>query len=295
VILFHVGADLGDDKFVAVSAGHEPALTPDDPIHGFSLLADRLLPTLWLLKEPTRIQICGPIVVEIDGARTESLIPGRQGRLLFALLVLNRHRLMPRSEVVDSLWPDEAAKTADASLSVLLSRLRRAIDPIRIEGRGTVRLIVGSDPIVDLEIAEDAIHRAESAVSHRDWARAWAASQSAMFTARRGFLPGEDAPWIDDVRRRLEELHLRALEAYGEAGLGLGGAEVNAAREAGRSLVRLAPLRESGHRLLMRAFTAEGNPAEALRAYERLRTALRDEMGVSPSLATQRLFEEILG
>jgi len=88
---------------------------------------------------------------------------------------------------------------------------------------------------------------------------------------------------------------LRALESYGEAGLGLSGPEVNAAREAGRSLVRMAPLRESGHRLLMRAFMAEDNPAEALRSYELLRTSLRDELGVSPSLASQRLYEEILG
>jgi len=234
------------------------------------------------------------MVVEINGARKEAALPGRQGRLLFAILVLNRHRLMPRSEVIDSLWPDDVAATADSSLSVLTSRLRKAIDPIRIEGRGTVRLIADDTAVIDLETADDAIHRAESAVSHRDWARAWAASQSAMFTARRGFLPGEDAPWIDEVRRRLDELHLRALESYGEAGLGLAGPEVNAAREAGRSLVRLAPLRESGHRLLMRAFMAEDNPAEALRSYELLRTSLRDELGVSPSLASQRLYEEIL-
>jgi len=235
------------------------------------------------------------MVVEINSTRTETLLPGRQGRLLFALLVLNRHRLVPRSEVVDSLWPNEVTATADSSLSVLMSRLRKAIDPLRIEGRGTVRLIINDGAIIDIETADDAIHRAESAVSHRDWPRAWAASQSAMFVARRGFLTGEDAPWIDEVRRRLHELHLRALESYGEAGLGLGGTEVNAAREASRSLVRLVPLRESGHRLLMRALVAEGNPAEALRAYEQLRTALRDEMGVSPSLATQRLYEEILG
>ena len=47
-----------------------------------------------------------------------------------------------------------------------------------------------------------------------------------MFTARRGFLPGEDAIWIDQVRRHLDELHVRALEAYAAAGLGLGGTEL---------------------------------------------------------------------
>jgi len=55
------------------------------------------------------------MVVEINGARKEAALPGRQGRLLFAILVLNRHRLMPRSEVIDSLWPDDVAATADSS------------------------------------------------------------------------------------------------------------------------------------------------------------------------------------
>jgi len=246
-----------------------------------------------VLQSNVRIQICGPIVAEIDGVRVEKSLPGRQGRLLFALLVLNRHRMTPRSELTSLLWPDDSSEAADSSLSVVLSRLRKALDPLRIDGRGTVRLIVDS-ALIDLETADEAIHDAESAVTNREWPKAWASSQSAMFTARRGFLPGEDAAWIDDVRRRLGEIHVRALEAYGESGLGLGGAEIPAAREAGRALVTLAPLRESGHRILMRAFVAEGNPAEALRAYEFLRVSLRDEMGIAPSLATQALYEEIL-
>jgi DNA-binding SARP family transcriptional activator len=246
------------------------------------------------LQPPTRIQICGALVVEIDGERLEQSLPGRQGRLAFAYLVLNRHRMIPRSEIVEALWGSGGPDDTDAALNVLLSRLRKVLGPARVEGRGTVRLEL-PEPWVDLEAATDAIHTAESAVVKQDWAKAWAASQGAMFTARRGFLPGEDADWIDDVRRSLETLHVRALEAYGAAALGLGGTEIAAAREAGRSLVEIAPLRESGHRLLMRALAAEGNVAEALRAYERLRITLRDELGISPSEPTQELYASLLG
>lgn len=246
------------------------------------------------MHENLRIQICGPIVVETNGARLEKDLPGRQGRLLFALLVLNRHRLLPRSEIVAALWPNGGPDAADAALSALLSRLRRALGSAHLEGRGTVRLIL-DNAWVDIEAAEEAIHRAESAVTLQDWPHAWSAAQGAMFTARRGFLPGEEAEWIDEVRRRLETMHIRALEAYAAAGLGVGQTELAAAREAGRKLVQIAPLRESGHRLLMRAHAAEGNTAEALRAYERLRITLRDELGVSPSESTQQLYGELLG
>ncbi len=230
----------------------------------------------------------------MDGVRIEKSLPGRQGRLAFAYLVLNRHRMIPRGEIIEALWSTGGPDDTEGALNVTLSRLRKVLGSARIEGRGAVRLVL-ADAWVDIEVAEDAIHRAESAVVREDWATAWAASQGAMFTARRGFLPGEDAEWIDEVRRALAAIHVRALEAYGSSGLGLGGTELAAAREAGRTLVRLAPLRESGHRLLMRAYAAEGNIAETLRVYETLRVTLRDELGIAPSEPTERLYEEFLG
>jgi len=241
-----------------------------------------------------RIQICGPIVVERDGERLESALPGRQGRVLFAYLVVHRDRLVPRTEIVDALWPTGGPEAADAALSVLLSKVRKALGPEQLEGRGTVRLVV-PDASVDLDDATAAIHRAESAATQGQWERAWASAQVALFTARRGFLPGEDSIWIDQVRRSLDDIHVRALEAYGAAGLGLGGTELAAARDAARTLVAIAPLRESGHRLLMRSLAAEGNVAQALRAYEELRCLLRDELGIDPSPPTRDLYESLLG
>ena len=233
-------------------------------------------------------------MVEIDGTRLEHLLPSRQGRVLFAYLVVHHDQSIPRAQIIDALWPTGGPEAADAALSVLLSRLRRPLGPERLDGRGVVRLAL-DDASIDLDTARESIHSAESAIVQQQWERGWASAQATLFTARRGFLPGEDALWIDEVRRELEELHVRALEAYGAAGLGLGGTELAAARAAGRTLVKLAPLRESGHRLLMRALAAEGNPAEALRAYDELRTLLRDELGVSPSAPTQALYEQLLG
>ncbi|HVN51067.1 MAG TPA: BTAD domain-containing putative transcriptional regulator [Acidimicrobiales bacterium] len=240
----------------------------------------------------TRIQICGEVIVELDGERVESSLPGRQGRWLFAYLVIHASRSVPRPELIEAVWPTGPPEAADTSLSALLSRLRRVLGG-RVDRGSSVRLDL-SDASVDLDEAEEAIHRAESAVVQHRWERAWASSQVALFTARRGFLPGDDAPWIAEVRVRLEQLHLRSLECYGEAGLGLGGTELAAAREAGRVLVEREPLRESGHRLLMRALAAEGNPAEALRAYDHLCAVLRDELGVSPSTATRALYDELV-
>ena len=116
----------------------------------------------------------------------------------------------------------------------------------------------------------------------------------ALLTAEREFLPGEEAPWIDDQRRQLTEVRIRALEAYVAASLGTGGTELPAAVRAGRQLVRLVPLRESGYCLLMRALASEGNVAEALLVYANLCDVLRDELGASPCATTQAVHDLLL-
>lgn len=240
-----------------------------------------------------RIQICGAIAVECDGQRLETQLPGRQGRLLFTYLVVNRHRQVARDELAEALWREPDPSAVDTRLNPLLSKLRRVFGTHSVDGRSTLRLCL-PDAWVDLEAADAAIHRAESSVAQQDWGRAWGPALTALFVAERGFLPGEDAPWIDEIRHHLTELRLRALECYAAAALGLGGTELAAAVRAGRQLTRLAPLRESGYRYLMQALAAQHNLAEALEVYAQLSDYLRDQLGVSPGPATRQLYEQLL-
>ena len=230
------------------------------------------------------MQLCGRFVVELDERRVEDELPGRQGRLVLAFLVTNRLRTVARDELIDALWPSGH----DGGLAPLLSKLRRVLP---LDG-----LRPAVDELwVDIEAASAAVHRAESALALGDPHAAWGPSQVAMFVASRPFLAGEEAPWIDDERRRLGELHLRALEAYAASTLAVGGTELSAAVRAGRQLVALEPYRESGYRILMAALDREGNSAEALLVYEALRTKLRSELGINPSQPTQELHRRLLG
>jgi SARP family transcriptional regulator, regulator of embCAB operon len=231
-----------------------------------------------------KVQLCGKLVLELEGERLEARLPGRQGRLLFAFLVTNRNRTLTRDELLEALWPEGR----DGGLAPLLSKLRRIVP---LDG---LRIALPASARVDIEAAADAVHRAESALAQGDVHRAWGPAQVAMFVAGRPFLPCEDAPWIDETRTWLAGLHLRALEAYARAGLGIGGTELPAAVRAGRQLVELEPYRESGYQLLMRGLAREGNPAEALRVYDQLRTRLHDDLGVAPSPDAQTLHKQLL-
>ncbi len=51
------------------------------------------------------IRLGGPLELSRDGVRLSG-VPGRQGRLLLAYLLLNRERACPRAELIDLLWPE---------------------------------------------------------------------------------------------------------------------------------------------------------------------------------------------
>ena len=237
----------------------------------------------------TRIQLCGRLVGRIDGIRIENDLPGRQGRLAFAYLAANRTRTVTRDELADALW--EGAAGSDR-LSPLLSKLRNVVP---VEGRGDLRLALPDGAWIDVEAAAEGLHRAESAIAQGDLVAAWGPGRVAQHVASRVFLPGEDAPWIDAQRRRLEEILVRSLELVGRACVGIGHGELDTAERCARTLIERAPYRESGHRLLMETLAARGNAAEALLVYDALRRRLRDELGAAPSPSTQALHRRMLG
>jgi DNA-binding SARP family transcriptional activator/tetratricopeptide (TPR) repeat protein len=230
--------------------------------------------------------------VDQYGRELETGLPGRQGRLLLAYLLLNRDRACPRAELIDLLWPERPPAAADAALSALLSKLRRAVGAGVIAGRSELRFVAGSPVSVDVERAADAAAAATAAVHAGDWAAAQARAGEALEVDLSSFLPGTDVRWAQDRRRELEGLRLQALEAHAQASLRRGGAA--AAERGARAVIAAAPFRESAHRLLMEVHEAAGNPAEALRAFEDLRLLLREELGTAPSMATMAIHGRLL-
>jgi SARP family transcriptional regulator, regulator of embCAB operon len=243
----------------------------------------------------TRIQLCGRLVARLDGQRVEDSLPGALGHVLFAYLVLNRLRRIDRDELLIAVYGEEATPDHGPRLSVLLSKVRRVLGPELLVGRAQVELLLPADAFVDVEAALEALHRAESHVANGEWAAAWGPSGVAYHVATRPLLRSHDRPWLDDWRRRLDDVRIRGLECFAAARLGLGGPTLPQAADCARQLIELAPFRETGHLILMEALERSGNVAEALRAYDRLRIMLRDELGVAPSPAVQTAHRRLLG
>jgi DNA-binding SARP family transcriptional activator len=241
-----------------------------------------------------KIQLCGRLIVRRDGARIEGELPGAQGRLVLGFLALNRGRFVSREELVEAIWGERLPSAPETALRALLSKLRAAIGAERLEGKTDLRLVLGRGAEIDVETAQEAIHGADAAVAQADWRRAWVSSHIAVNIARRQFMAGHEADWIDEQRRTMEDVHVRGLEALAAAGIGLGGPELDLAERAGRQLVKAAPFRESGYRLLMETLAAKGNVAESLLVYDALREKLREELGIAPSTPLQNLHAELV-
>jgi DNA-binding SARP family transcriptional activator len=245
-----------------------------------------------------RIYLTGRLMVEAEsGLLDEEDLPARQGRIIFAYLVLHRRRPIPRRELANALWGDELPEAWEASLSALLSRLRSLFRKLRLDAdlaalSGSVHLRL-PHCWVDLDAARNALDAAEGFLRGGQAKDAWAQAAVAISILERGFLQGEELPWIMRERDRIHGEHLRTLELLADVTLLLG--EPASSARFARLCSDLEPFRESAYEREMRAEIQMGNRAEALRTYERLRKLLADELGADPSPPLQAAFLEALG
>jgi DNA-binding SARP family transcriptional activator len=244
-----------------------------------------------------RILICGPVSIEVDSAALNAeAFPGRLGRRLWTFLVLNRRRPIGREELIGALWDQDPPDAVDASLNALVSRVRAAVAQVAsaIEVRaaaGSYTLHLPGDAFIDRERAWTAIHHVQSIRREGNTRDAWSEAVIASEIAGRGFLAGDDAPWITGERAVLRDIELQALEAIADALVDQG--RPDEAERVARRLITADPLREAGYRGLMRALAAAGNAAQATRVMDECRRALA-AVSARPSPQTEQLLRTIL-
>jgi len=234
--------------------------------------------------------------------RVGQAVVGGPPRVVLAALVLERPAGLPRERLADIVWPDVPPKTWASALRTHVSRVRSVL-AAAVPGAGEIvvagepgyqlALPAGVEVEVDIEAAQRDLAAARAALAAGDGAAALATAASAVDRLRAPFLPGHPGEWADEVRTGLDDLLVGAHEVAGQAALAAGDPD-RALAEADAAVAR-SPLRESAHRARLAALAAGGNRAEALRAYQRLRRALADELGVDPSPETEAAYVALLG
>jgi DNA-binding SARP family transcriptional activator/streptogramin lyase len=227
-------------------------------------------------------RVLGPL--EVSAAGRPLPLGGRKQRTLLALLLLHPNELVPRDRLIDALWGEDPPAEADASLRVYVARLRKLL-AVERNGRPSIDTSANGYVLrVDPETVD--VERFRRLVARGDFAQAlelWRGRALADLT---------DDDWARHQSDVLEELRLGALEERIDADLAAGRhAELVSELE---ELVAGHPYRERLVGQLMVALYRSGRQPEALEAYRRLRTELRDRFGLDPTPSLRELERRIL-
>ena len=235
------------------------------------------------------VRVLGPLEILSDGVDVR--LGGPKQRTVLALLAAEVGRPVSVETLIDGVWGDEPTAGARSTLQTYVSNLRVAIGDVIVREDGGYRLVSEPENVDAVEF-ERAVEQASGLV---ETAPAEAAQQlGAALALWRGHpyadLPGAFA--LELEARRLEELRLRAVELRIEAELVLGRhAQLIAELEV---LCEEFPVYERFRGQHILALYRSGRQAEALRAYQKTRTYLAEELGLEPSAQLQELERAIL-
>jgi DNA-binding SARP family transcriptional activator len=236
-------------------------------------------------------RILGPLQVLQDGTAVEPGSP-RQRALLLNLLV-HHGQVVSRDRLIEDLWAGSPPSTGLGVLQNYISQLRKALGAGVVVTRGQGYALEVEPAAVDSVRFERLVDEARTALQSADPAGAVDRIRRALALWRGPALADVAGdPFAQAEIARLDELRAAAVETELEAELA-----ARRHREViGRFEALLAdhPLRERLWWLLMLALYRSGRQADALRAYQKARAHLREELGIDPGVDLRELEAAIL-
>ena len=235
-------------------------------------------------------RILGPL--EVLGAAGPIPVRGAKRRGVLGLLVVHAGQHVSMDRIVDALWGKSAPPGAVRTVQTYVSQLRGVLDDPRVRvvaRQGGYALEIPAE-CFDAARFEQLVRRAGQ-IPHPH-------EKIGLLDEALGLWRGapleefDDSAWAGPERARLELLRLQALEQRIEAHLALGHhRELIGELEV---LVEQHPLDERLWANLVLAYYRSGRQADALRAFQRFRASLADELGIQPSVELRTLERRVL-
>src|SRR6185369_2506818 len=230
--------------------------------------------------------VLGPLTAFRDATRLDPG-PARQ-RAVLALLLISANEVVSVDRIVDQLWSDPPP-AAVSTLHTYISHLRRILEPARAS-RAAPTVLVSEAPGYRLRVDRDALDAfvfddrltvARGAAERQEWEAALESVDAAL-----GLWSGvpladfEHEDFTQSWRARLEERKAAAEELRIDALVHVG-RNLDAVADL-EELVTRWPLRERFRTQQVLALASANRQADALRAYDRARSYLLDELGIDP-------------
>lgn len=240
-----------------------------------------------------QLQILGPVGFRAGGI--EVTLPAGKPRAILALLGVRGGGPLRPTELVTSLWGEEAPESAVKTLQVHVSTLRKRLRPFGVDVRhGPAGYSIDLEPrMIDVVRFERLAAEGAAALAG---GRVPAASQ--LLRRALASWSGEplsnvlEAPFAAREADRLNQQRIAVFQTTIDADLelGLGSTLVSELTEA----TQAHPFNEHLCAQLMTALYRSGQPADALAALQRLRTCLVEELGIDAGPALGDLEMRIL-
>lgn len=213
---------------------------------------------------------------------------------LLALLAARFGEVVPAERAADDIWSGSTPERAAGSLQVAVSGIRKRLKDtsFAVVTKRPGYVLSGPADRFDATVFEELVTAGRKALLTGRPEVASDRFRAALQLWRGDAYSGIDVPQVTAEADRLEELRILAEESAIQAELDLGAGGPVVARV--EQLVERFPLRESMWRLLMLALYRGGRQADALDAFERLRSRLREELGADPSSEIRNLHRAIL-
>jgi predicted ATPase/DNA-binding SARP family transcriptional activator len=240
------------------------------------------------MPELLEIRLLGPFEVLANGSPAD--VGGSKRRALLAMLALRSGRVVGVEMLIDGLWGSQLPAAPRNALHHHVARLRAALGD-SIVGSPDGYALHGAH--VDALRFEELLADTRDALRDDDVRSAAEAVASGLALWRGPALQGlPETHWFSAESRRLETLHVDALEEQFEVALALG--EHQELAPTIRSALADNAYRERLWGQLMLALYRSGRQADALAAYQDARRVLADELGLEPGPDLRRLQEAIL-
>ena len=221
------------------------------------------------------VTLLGRFAVTVGGVPVaEAGWKRRHAAAVVKVLALAPGRRLHREQVIDLVWPGDTIAAAVPKLHKAAHFARRAIgvpDSVVLRGDQVVLCPGGN-------VTVDAVRFGELA------RRALAAGDAAAARAALALYGGELLPadryeeWAETRREQLSQSHLDLLRLDGQW----------------EAVAELDPGDERAHLALMRRHAANGDRHAALRQFDRLDRALRQELGLAPGPEASALRDRLL-
>ena len=247
------------------------------------------------------VKVLGPVEIFRDPTMpfASDAWTTRRARDIFCYIATAKNRRVQKDVLIEAFWGDEDPAVIEKNFHPTISHIRKALNsnqPLKqnfIGFRdGAYQLNPQFTYLIDSEEFMSAVQQAESAKKDKDddALRIFLARAYSLY--RGPFLEGTYDDWAEEQRHFFEEQFARVVN--GLAKQAVADKQWNAALKYAGEILALDPYREDLHRLTLRVLAAQGKPAAVKKHYDDMQRLLKDELGITPSAETAKLYKELM-